>query len=86
VTFRGFIIVFIACFLIFFIALGVFSLTLQIYEKVKSPPDTERVVSDKTKAVMRRHGVDILFVEHNGNVFFYREGKKVNIGHEKKVF
>jgi signal peptidase I len=42
--------------LVFFLALGVFSLTLCIYERINKPSG---VVSESMKSKMKRHGIQV---------------------------
>lgn len=39
----------------------------------------ENTVPAETKGKMRYHGVDLLTTDKNGNTFFMRDGKKINV-------
>jgi hypothetical protein len=61
--------------LVFFLALGVFSLTLCIYERINKPSG---VVSEAVKLKMKRHGIQV--AECVGDkCFFIRDGKRCRL-------
>jgi hypothetical protein len=61
--------------LVFFLALGVFSLTLCIYERINKPSG---VVSEAVKSKMKRHGIQ--YAECIGDKCgFWRKGEWVRL-------
>ena len=73
ITILNIIIVFIVAFTLGWILHGVSVST------IKHQIEKSHIVSPEIKAKMRYHGIDVLYEDFNGNLFFYRDGKKIKV-------
>ena len=61
------------------IVLLIVTLLLLGYRYMIQQAPKDFIADDEYKRIMRRHGITSLYEDHEGRMFFYRDGRKIYI-------
>ena len=61
------------------LVLMIVGLILLAYAYMARQAPLDYVADDEYKRIMRKHGITSLYEDHEGRMFFYRDGRKIYI-------